>query len=318
MLAPAFAGILCDEENLHLKLVVPTRCLCQALPIPIHLETIDLTKQVALFLCVFIATMAHAQGNFVDKWEARTTATQSKQPAWSPPLVTTFVGLIQVARTDFVRQISPARATTWNYGSSKGVNLIPWANTEVDINLPPYFQHSAPAVIDGSGDMSFLAKYRILTGNAEHGNYIVSTCLLLTIPTGSHKNGSSNASFTPNLGLGKGFGRFNLQTTLSATLPTGNTDKLGRPIAWNTTAQYHLGKYLWPEIESNATFFHGGPNDGKMQEFITPGLLLGKFSLRPHDPKSRLGLGFGAGEQIATSKFHAYNHGLIFTGRLLF
>lgn len=262
--------------------------------------------------------MLHAQDNFFEKWEARTTATQSKQPAWTPPLATTFVGLIQVARTDFVRQINPALATTWNYDSSKGVNLIPWANTEIDINFPPYFEHSSPAAINGAGDMSFLAKYRILTGNAEHGNFVLSACLPITIPTGSYKNGSTNASLAPTLAFGKGFRRLDIQSTLGATLPTGNTNKLGRPIVWNTTAQYHLGKYFWPELESNATYFHGGPNDGKNQEFVTPGLMMGKFSLRPRDPKSRLGIGFGAGEQIATSKFHAYNHGLIFSGRLLF
>ena len=278
-----------------------------------------MTKTVALFLCVFATTLAlHAQDSFFDKWEARTTATQSKQPAWTPPLATTFVGLIQVYRSDFVRQTNPALATTWNYDSSKGLNLIPWANTEIDINLPPYFQHGAPATRNGAGDMSFLVKYRILTGNAKHGNYIWSICLPITIPTGSYKNGSTNASIAPTMAFGKGYGRFDVQTTIGATLPTGNTLKLGRPIVWNTTAQYHIGKYFWPELESNATYFEGGPNDGKKQEFITPGLLLGKFSLRPSNPKSRLGFGFGAGEQIATSKFHAYNHGLIFSGRLLF
>jgi len=292
---------------------------CHSLQIPIDLETTRLTKQVALFLCVFTSTIAlRAQNNFFEKWEARTTATQSKQPVWTPPLATTFVGLIQVARTDFNRQINPALATTWNYDSSKGVNLIPWANTEIDINLPPYFEHSSPAAKNGAGDMSFLAKYRILAGNAEHGNYVVCINLQATIPTGSYKNGSTNASLAPILGLGKGFGRFDVQTTLGATLPTGNTVILGRPIAWNTTAQYHLGKYFWPELESNATYFEGGPNEGKSQEFLTPGLMLGKFALRPSDPKSRLGIGFGAGEQIATSKFHSYNHGLIFSGRLLF
>lgn len=259
-----------------------------------------------------------AQSNFFERWETRTSATQSKQPAWSPPLVTPFPGLIQVARTDFSRQISPARATTWNYGTSKGVNLIPWANTEIDINLPPYLEHSSSAALDGAGDMSFLVKYRPLAGNAERGNYVVSFCFPFSIPTGSHKNGSTNASFTPTLATGKGFGRFNLQSTLGAVLPTGNTIKLGRPIAWNVTAQYRIGKFIWPELESNATYYHGGPNDGKSQEFLTPGLLLGKFSLHPGEARSRLGIGLGAGEQIATSKFHAYNHNLIITARLLF
>ena len=276
-------------------------------------------KKFVSLLCVLaFASMANAQDNFFDKWEARTSLTQAKQPNWVPPVVATYVGLIQVLRSDFTRQISPTHTTTWNYDTSKGVNLVPWANTEIAVNLPPYFQHSTPTPKDGAGDMSFLFKYRILTGDAKHGNYILGACLTATIPTGSYKNGSTDASVAPTLLAGKGFGNLNIQSTLAGTLPTGDTHKLGRPLAWNTTAQYHLGKYFWPELESNAIFYNGGPNDGKKQNFLTPGLVVSKIKLRPQDEKSRLGIGFGAGEQIATSKFHSYNHGLVFTGRLVF
>jgi hypothetical protein len=276
-------------------------------------------KTLAVFSCIFVSSaVIHAQGNFFEKWEARTTETQAKQPNWVPPLETTYVGLIQVLRGDFTRQYSPTHVTTWNYGTSKGVNLVPWANTEIVFNLPPYFQRSAPTPKGGAGDMSFLLKYRILTGDAEHGDFVISACLLATVPTGSYKNGSTDASVAPTVLLGKGFGHLDIQSTIAGTLPTGDTNKLGRPIAWNTTAQYHLGRYLWPELESNATYYHGGPNDGKTQNFLTPGVIFSKFKLRPHDEKSRLGIGVGAGEQIATSKFHTYNHGLVFTGRLVF
>ena len=269
------------------------------------------------FLLLAAATAAPAQSNFFNKWEARTAATQSKQPPWPPPLATTYVGLIQVYRTDFSRQISPTHVTTWNYDSSKGLNLIPWARTEFDFNLPPFITHSSPKTIDGAGDTSFLGKYRILSGNSQHGNYVVSAFVSSTIPTGSYKNGTPVATVGPGLGVGKGFGRFDVQTTLSATLPTGETPKLGRPVAWNTAGQYHLGKYLWPELEFNATYYHGGPNDGKSQAFMTPGLL-GVHKLRPSVESSRLVLCLGGGVQIATSQFHTYNHGLLFTGRLVF
>lgn len=276
-------------------------------------------KTLLTFVCLLASSsVMHAQDNFFEKWEARTTRTQAKQPNWTPPLVTTYVGLIQVLRSDFTRQYSPTHVTTWNYDTSKGVNLVPWANTEIVVNLPPYFQRSAPTPKGGAGDMSFLYKYRILTGDAEHGNFVVSACLLATIPTGSYKNGSTDASVAPTLLLGKGFGKLDIQSTLAGTLPTGDTNKLGRTVTWNTTGQYHLGKYFWPELESNATYYHGGPNDGKSQNFVTPGIIFSKFKLRPRDDKSRLGIGFGAGEQIATSKFHTYNHGLVFTGRLVF
>ena len=276
-------------------------------------------KKFVSFAAIFLSASAlSAQDNFFQKWEARTTATQSKQPAWSPPLATTFVGLIQVARADFTRQITPTRTTTWNYDTSKGLNLIPWANTEIDFNLPPYLTHSAPATKDGAGDTSFCYKYRFMTGDASHGNYVISAFVLSSIPTGSYKNGSVAATVAPNLALGKGFGNFNVQSTLGITLPTSSTTKLGRPIAWNTTGQYHLYSYFWPEVEFNLTHYQGGANAHNTQVFATPGITVGRIKLRPADPKSRLGLGFGGGMQIATSEFHTYNHALIFTGRLLF
>jgi hypothetical protein len=280
---------------------------------------------LSLFLLLSSASV-YAQGGsasaapsgFFNQWLARTSATQAKQPGWAVPLITTTTGLIQVVRTDVVRQIAPARTITWNFDNSKGLNLVPWANTEIAVNLPPYIRHNSTAQ-DGFGDMSFLGKYRIASGNAQHGSYTLSAWVLATIPTGSYKNGSTDASIAPTLGGGKGFGRFDVQSTLGATLPTGPAiTASGRPVAWNTVAQYRIGKLFWPEIESNATFYKGGTNDGKSQEFITPGLIVGKCGLHPSNPKSRPGLAFGAGMQIATSHFHTYNHELVMTARWIF
>jgi hypothetical protein len=266
-----------------------------------------------------VTTSNPTRSNFYARFSARTNATQAKQPAWAVPLVTTYTGLFQVVRTDIVRQIAPARTDTWNIDNSKGVAFIPGANIEVDINLPPYIKHNTTAV-DGWGDFSFLTKYRIASGNVKHGTYTLSAWALTTVPTGQAKNGSTNASVQPNIGAGKGFGNFDVQTTLGATLPTGTpaTTTSGRPILWNTVAQYKVGKLFWPELESNATFYKGGTNDGKTQEFITPGLIIGKCGLHPGDKKSRPGLAFGGGMQIATSHFHSYNHSLILTGRWIF
>ncbi len=253
-------------------------------------------------------------------WSVQTNATQSKQPAWAVPLVTTYTGLFQVARIDVLRQVAPALTDTWNYGNSKGFNaIIPHTNVEVDVNLPSYIEHNTKAK-DGAGDFSMLGKYRLASGNAKHGAYVLSAWALVTFPTGSYKNGSPNPSVVPTIGFGKGFGNFDVQSTLGVTLPTGSAavNTSGRPIAWNTAAQYKIGKLFWPEIESNATFFHNGTNNGKMQEFITPGLLIGKCGLHPNDKRSRPGLAFGAGMQIATSQFHTYNHELILTARWIY
>ncbi|MGA3081347.1 MAG: hypothetical protein ABSD44_08195, partial [Terracidiphilus sp.] len=71
-------------------------------------------RKLPLSLLFLLATASvYAQGGpsnsapsgFFNQWMARTSATQAKQPAWAVPLVTTYTGLIQVARTDIVRQI---------------------------------------------------------------------------------------------------------------------------------------------------------------------------------------------------------------------
>jgi hypothetical protein len=79
-----------------------------------------------------------------------------------------------------------------------------------------------------------------------------------------------------------------------------------------------VGKYLWPEVEANATYFSGGKNDGKSQNFITPGLTTSRFRFRRNDERSRTGIAVGAGMQIATSQFHSYNHQFLLTSRFLF
>ncbi len=276
-------------------------------------------RRTTILFCTLLAITASlaAQDNFFSRWEQRTSATQAKQPAWPPPLITAYVGLIQVDRSDFYRQTASNLTQTWNIDGSKGLNLIPVANTEVDTNLPPYFFHSTPKVLNGAGDMSFLLKYRFLSGNAQHGSYVVSASLLGTIPTGSYKNGSTDAAVGPTVGVGKGVGWFDVQSTIGASLPVEDTAKLGRSIVWNTALQAHVAKYFWPEVEFNSTFYKGGANDGKNMVFATPGMLF-THKLRPDNEHSRLAMCAGAGEQIATSQFHTYNHEIAVTTRFIF
>ena len=271
-----------------------------------------------LFLLVATSGNLFSQDNFLAKWESRASAAQAKQPSWPPPLISPYPMLIQVFRADFLRQITPTLTSTWNYGASRGLNLIPGFNSEFDFYYPPYMQHNTPKVKDGFGDVSFLYKYRFLSRNEKEGNYMLSAQLVASIPTGSHSNGSPDSTVSPTLLGGKGYGKFDVISCLGGTLPTEETNKVGRSIAWNTTAQYHLSKWVWPELESNTTWFFAGKNDGKKQNFITPGIVFSKFKLRPDDPQSRTGVAFGAGMQIATSQFHTYNHELAFTTRFIF
>lgn len=280
-----------------------------------------ISKKLAVLVCATVmvggSSLCAAQNEgFFTSWEDRVRTTLAQQPSWVIPVVTASSGLLQVARTDFVRQIAPAGTDTWNYDNTKGFNVVPWYKFEFDALLPPYIQHNSKAE-DGFGDVSLLLKYRLAAANEEGGNYSVSFSLAGTMPTGSFKNGSLASTISPTLCAGKGFGKFDVQSTLGAILPADDTTKLGRVVVWNAAAQYHIGKYFWPEIENNATFYHGGPNDGRKQNFVTPGLMLSKFKLE-RDPRNRLALMFGGGMQIATSRFHTYNHALVLTTRMLF
>jgi hypothetical protein len=273
-------------------------------------------KLISVLVVALAASTAFAQQNFIESWQARATATQNAQPHWVTPLVTVTPRLEQEFRTDFDRQITPTHTDTWIYGNGKGLELIPARHIELLFNVPPYIQHNSnapgPKSKDGFGDITFLMKYRFFARNEEHGNSIVTAFLGGSIPTGSYSNGATDASVSPTLAVGKGFGRFDAQSTAGATLPVANADKLGRPIAWNTALQYRADPHWWPEVEFNSTFYKGGDNDGKIQNFITPGVV-GRWKLH-----NRLGVTLGAGIQIATSAYHSYNHGLVFSGRMPF
>ncbi|MDE3104682.1 MAG: hypothetical protein KGK08_05850 [Acidobacteriota bacterium] len=259
----------------------------------------------------------HAQQGFFHQWENRVRTTSARQPGWVVPVVTPSSGIVQLYRADFVRQITPALTTTWNLDNGKGFNLIPFANTEVDVNLPAYIEHNSPKVADGASDFSMVLKYRFAASNAEAHNYMASLQLQGVAATGSYKNGSAQHSINPTLVAGKGFGNFDVQSSLGGTLPTGQINAIGRTIAWNTVAQYKVGRYFWPEVEANATFFNRGPNNGKVLTFVTPGIMISKIKLR-HDAKDRLAFLFGGGMQIATSSFHPYNHAIVVTSRITF
>jgi len=64
-------------------------------------------------------TAQEEASGFFASWQERVRDTLAQQPSWPIPLVTASSGLLQVARTDFVRQIAPAGTDTWNYDNSK-------------------------------------------------------------------------------------------------------------------------------------------------------------------------------------------------------
>jgi hypothetical protein len=228
------------------------------------------------------------------------------------PLFTVTPRLVQQVRYDIAWQ-SKAGSTTTNFGGGKGLELVPAERAEILVSLPPYITHSNPQVHGGFGDMAFLFKYRAAAGTDKEGNYIVTAMFGATVPTGSYSNGATHALLTPSLGLGKGWGDFDVQSTIGVTLPTGDIDKFGTPVVFNTVLQYRVLKKLWPELEVNSTFWANGKNVGQKQVFLSPGLMIGRIRLW-----KRVGFAFGGGVQIAATRFHNYDRNWVTSVRFPF
>jgi hypothetical protein len=289
---------------MHQKNRLPSRLLC------LHL--------LALTTALLAApAFAQTNTNFFAAWQTRVRSTLAKQPSFPIPVIAPSSQLVQLVRFDFVHEYAPARTSTDIYNNGHGLKLIPFANTEVDINLPSYIQHNNPKVKDGASDFNTVVKFRPFVSPDKKHDYSLGGQVTFTIPTGSYKNGTLVSTIVPTLMGGKGFGPFAIQSTLGAILPTSDTATIGRTVSWNTTAQARVSKIFWPELEVNSNFYHEGPNNGKNQTFLSPGMMVSKINFR-HTPNNRLALIVGGGFQIATSTFHSYNHAAVFTSRFAF
>jgi hypothetical protein len=161
-------------------------------------------------------------------------------------------------------QANPHGVATDNFGGGKGLELIPFENTEIILGAPAWIAHNGhirhatkeekPAT-DGWADETFLIKYRLLSANEENGNYIVTAFMGFSAPTGDDGNSNHHAIFTPTFAAGKGFGDFDVQTTAGISLPNGGLQRLGMPLGWNTAFQYRVLRYFWPEFEVNYTWW---------------------------------------------------------------
>lgn len=165
------------------------------------------TVLVCLAFSLLCASSLQAQnpiGDYFANWFDRVDKTQAEQPHWITPVATTTPRLEEEFRYDIFWQTNNAGITSENYGGGKGVELIPTRHIEVILVAPPaYIVHNNPAVKDGFGDWGFLIKYRILSGNEEHGNYILTAFFQSTLPTGQYKNGATDAVITPTIAYGK-------------------------------------------------------------------------------------------------------------------
>jgi hypothetical protein len=203
----------------------------------------------------------------------------------------------------------------YNYGSGKGVELIPFDPVEVIIGIPAYEVENTDPKKWGWADETFLVKYRILSGNEENGNYILSAFMGLSVPSGSDTYSAHHFIFTPTVAFGKGWGDFDFQSTLGFSVPDNGFVKTGggTPLVWNTTFQYRLFKYFWPEVEGNYTWWSSGEHEGLNQFLITPGLVVGRLPIW-----GRVGATVGLGCQFAVTSGALLDHNVILSMRIPF
>jgi hypothetical protein len=270
----------------------------------------------SLTLAVACACLASAQQPLYEQFRARNAVMTAIEPAWMSPLIQPDPRLSQSVRLSFSNSYTPGRTQTVNYGNGHTVGVILGDRVQLNAMAPAYFQNHSAAAQDGFGDTMVEGKYRLVSGNAQHGDFAVTALLAYSAPTGSHRNGAATGVYFPTLAAGHAWGRFNVQTTLGGSMPTGKIAAQGRSISWNWTAQLNATKHAWLDIEDNPTFNFGGPFDRKTENFVTPAAfyLLRRKAWAP----THSFLVFDCGMQIATSGFHTYNHNLIAETRYMF
>ncbi len=270
--------------------------------------------QIVLFIVLLGTLPAVCQnsdsGGYFTHWFDRVNKTQAEQPHWITPLFTTTPRLEEEFRSD-ITWTPVTGGENLNYGGGKGLELIPTEHTEIILGVPPYLVPEKGSA--GGGNIPLLLKYRLFSANEESGNYIVTAFLGGSIPAG--RFATKYGSITPTIALGKGYRNFDVQATLGWTIPTGGRQTSGTPVAFNSAFQYRLFRKLWPELEANVTMWPNGGTKlvGEKQVFMSPGLVAGRFHVY-----RRLGFTIGAGEQIAVSHFHQYNHAKVLSIRFPF
>jgi hypothetical protein len=293
-----------------------------------HSRPLQSLSWLAIFLAVALPRPGMAQdttnqmnsfapsndGYFSD-WFARVSRIQSEQPHWITPMTTVTPRLEEELRYDQSWETTSSGVRLTSYGGGKGLELIPAENVEVILGVPAWQSRNKTDEADGFADESFLLKYRLASANEESGNYIVTGFLGLQVPTGSKDNTTDHYIVTPTLAAGKGWGDFDIQSTVGVGLPDDGTAYAGpgMPLQINTAFQYKIIKVLWPEMDVNYTYWANGEHTGLNQIFLTPSFIIGRLPIW-----DRVGLTIGLGYQVAVTERPTYNHNLILSVRVPF
>ena len=265
--------------------------------------------------CLTSACAAAAQSSAYERFRASNARMAAYQPSWMAPLCQTDTRLGQGIKFSVANLRAPGLHQII-YGNNHGFSTIAGNRFQFDFDPPSWFRNHSTTQPDGFGNAGAQVKYRIASGNARHGNYAFTAVLGHFFAPRGYQNGAFSSVYFPKLGYGRAFGRFNIQTMIDGMLPTAKIYAQGRAIDWNTTAQLHPTPQVWLDVEDNATYFHAGPFDGATQNFLTP---VAFYAIRRASwGPTHAVLVFDAGMQIATSRFHYYNHNLITEMRIGF
>ncbi len=253
--------------------------------------------------------------DYFANWFNRVDQIQAEQPHWMTPLVTVTPRLEEEYRYDQLWQTQPHSEALNNFGANKGLELIPFSPVELILSTPGYVSRGGHVqASNGWADESFLIKFRLFAANEEHGNYIATLFLGISVPTGDDPVSLRHTVYTPTIALGKGWGNFDFQSTVATALPDGGLQRLGSPVTFNTAFQYHIPEFfLWPEFETNYTWWPNGEHEGESQLFLTPGLIIGRFHIW-----KRIRFVIGAGYQVAVTKKPLYNNAVVLSIRTPF
>lgn len=258
-----------------------------------------------------VGTLQPYYGSF----RTHNAAMSAIQPTWMGPLVQSDARLGQAIRLSVSDAAFPGEQTL-NYGNNHGVSLIADRRFELDLDPPSFFRNHSDVHKDGFGNAGTEIKWRLASGNAEHGNYAVSAIIYYAFAPRVFQNQMLTSFYAPAIAAGRGFGRFAVMSKLGGILPTGKIAQQGRGIEWDVTAQVHSTARTWFDVEDNALFNYAGPFDRKTQNFLTPAAFY-MIRRREWTPEHATVV-VGSGMQIATSSFHFYNHNLITEVRVVF
>ena len=254
------------------------------------------------------------RGDFFSTWFERVSRIQAQQPAWMTPVFTTTPRLDEELHYDQSFQSIPGGRQI-NFGNTKGLELIPYYNFQLNIGIPSYITTTTTPRKSGWSDETFLLKYRFLAGNETNGNYVLTAFMGLSVPSGSANYSSHHYIYTPTIAGGKGWGDFDIQSTLGVALPDslGKESGPGTPLIFNTSLQYKIAKVVWPDVEFNYTYWPNGVHENKQQLFVSPGLIFGRFPIW-----KRLRVVAGIGYQVAVTSRPLYHNNFDITVRFPF